>query len=50
MILADSVETVGVGLRTVSKGWESERESEKQKVQGEVLAHLEEQKPFRKVT
>ena len=44
MILADRVETLGVGLRTRVKRLGAKEKSEKEKVQGEVLAHLEEQR------
>ena len=40
--MADSVETLGVDLRTRIKNW-SERKSEKEKVQSEILADQEEQ-------
>ena len=38
---ADSVETLGVDLRTGVKGWER-RKSEEEEVQGEILAHKQE--------
>ena len=40
--MADTVETLGVDLRTRVKNW-SERKSEKEKVQSEILADQEEQ-------
>ena len=40
--LADSVETLGVDLRTRRKKAGSERKSKEEEVQGEILSHKEE--------
>ena len=40
--MADSVETLGVGLENHSQEFGSERKSEKKDVQGEIRAHQEE--------
>ena len=40
--LADSVETLGVNLRTRVKGWEPKKKSDEEEMQGEVLDLTEE--------
>ena len=48
--MADSVETLGIDLRTGVKKFGCKRKSEEEEVQGEVLTHKRRIKHFKEVT